>query len=124
MRKFCIKLLSFIIFAICLLNPQGSHAQTSTAGTNGIRRGVAIVMFAGLAGAVLGASTLSFYGEPQDHVSNIWTGLAVGALVGGSYMISQSQKAPMTELGQQAHSNPYQVAKMSRPLVQFQLQFK
>ena len=33
-------------------------------------------------GAVLGASTLPFYDQPTDHVSNVYAGAAVGAAVG------------------------------------------
>lgn len=108
------------LFSFC---PQAAEAQTSTSGTtNGIRRGVAIVMFAGLAGAVLGVSTLSFYGEPQEHINNIWTGLALGALAGGAYVVSQSQKATM-KTEQQRPTNPYQVARVSRSLLQYEFSF-
>ncbi len=107
------------LFSFC---PQGAEAQTSTSGTTGIRRGVAIVMFAGLAGAVLGVSTLSFYGEPQEHINNIWTGLALGALAGGAYVVSQSQKATLTT-EQQRPTNPYQVARVSRSWVQYEISF-
>ncbi len=70
---------------------QISLAQTSsTSGLTGFRRGLATVMFAGLGGAVLGLSTLSFYGEPQDHIGNIWTGLALGVVGGTAYVFSQS----------------------------------
>ena len=110
------------LLIVSLLCPQWAGAQASVSSTTGLRRGVAIVMFAGLAGAVLGASTLSFYGEPQEHISNIWTGLAIGALVGGGYVISQGQK-PAMSLEQQWPTNPYQVAKTKRPLVQYQFDF-
>lgn len=43
-----------------------SVAQSSS--RSGFRKSFATVMFAGLGGAVLGLSTLSFYGNPQDHV--------------------------------------------------------
>lgn len=45
-------------------------------------------MFCGLGGAVLGLSTLSFYGQPEQHISNIYVGLAVGLLAGTSYVIA------------------------------------
>ena len=121
MRRHIIIFLLMVIFFV-FLNPLRAEAQTSTSSTTGIRRGVAIVMFAGLAGAVLGVSTLSFYGEPQEHISNIWTGLAAGALAGGAYVISQSQKSSMA-VDQQVPANPYQVAKLHRPLLQYQFDF-
>lgn len=79
---------NFVIIVISLLFiSQSSLAQTST---TSIRRNVATIMFTGLAGAVLGLSTLSFYGEPQEHVGNIWTGLAVGVVAGSAYVLSRN----------------------------------
>jgi hypothetical protein len=82
---------TFFLSLICvLLLSQNSLAQTSTtSGLTGFRRGLATVMLAGLGGAVLGLSTLSFYGEPQDHIGNIWTGLALGVLGGTGYVLAQ-----------------------------------
>lgn len=82
-----------ILSVVCiLLMAQTSLAQTSTtSGLVGFRRGLATVMLAGLGGAVLGLSTLSFYGEPQEHIGNIWTGLAVGVIGGSAYVLMQSQ---------------------------------
>jgi hypothetical protein len=41
-----------------------------------------LVVGAGAAGAVLGLSTLSFVDKPSQHLSNIWTGTAVGIIAG------------------------------------------
>lgn len=46
------------------------------------RRAVVSIVFAGLGGAVLGLSTLSFYKEPQDHVGNVASGFALGIIAG------------------------------------------
>lgn len=54
------------------------------------RRSVATVIFCGLGGAVVGLSTLSFYGSPQDHTGNIYTGLGLGLALGTAYVISAS----------------------------------
>jgi hypothetical protein len=43
---------------------------------------LATIIYAGLGGAVLGLSTLSFYGRPQDKLSNIAVGFAVGVITG------------------------------------------
>lgn len=40
------------------------------------------IVFSGLAGAVLGLSTLSFYGRPQDRLNNITIGFAFGVIIG------------------------------------------
>lgn len=53
----------------------------------GVRRHVATVIFCGLGGAVLGLSTLSFYGKPQDHTGNIYAGLGVGLVAGAIYIM-------------------------------------
>lgn len=79
------------IFLLILIFSQISFGQTSSTTAN-IRRGIATVMFAGLGGAVVGLSTLSFYGEPQEHIGNIWLGLGIGAIAGTAYLIVDSQK--------------------------------
>jgi threonine/homoserine efflux transporter RhtA len=43
---------------------------------------IILVGVAGAAGAVLGLSTLSFVEKPSKHVSNIWTGAALGIIAG------------------------------------------
>lgn len=74
-----------------VLGLQQSQAQTSS--MSGFRRNFAIVAFAGIGGAVLGLSTLSFYGTPQDHVDNITTGFLFGLAGGMVYVVSDSAKA-------------------------------
>lgn len=49
---------------------------------SGTRKQMATIVFSGLAGAVLGLSTLSFYGRPQDRLSNIAIGFAIGIITG------------------------------------------
>ena len=52
--------------------------ETTRRHSSGPRRQLATIVFAGLGGAILGLSTLSFYGRPQDQLSNIAIGFAVG----------------------------------------------
>jgi hypothetical protein len=52
----------------------------------GPRRQLATIVFAGLGGAILGLSTLSFYGRPQEHLGNIAIGFAVGIIAGTAYV--------------------------------------
>lgn len=77
--------LSFAMAVSTTLLPANSFAQ----GTNverppagGPRRQLGTIIYAGLGGAVLGLSTLSFYGRPQDKLANIAIGFAVGVIVG------------------------------------------
>ena len=106
-----------VVFALLL--PATTFAQQSTS-MIGVRRSVATVMFAGLAGAVLGLSTLSFYGEPQDHVGNIWTGLALGALAGTGYIVAQNSKTTTAFDDLQFKPKPSQNA---RPLFVYNFDF-
>jgi hypothetical protein len=57
---------------------------------SGARRQLATIVFAGLGGAILGLSTLSFYGRPQDHLSNIAVGFAIGVIAGTAYVTVRS----------------------------------
>jgi hypothetical protein len=43
---------------------------------------ILLVAAAGAGGAILGLSTLSFYDTPSKHISNIWTGAALGVIAG------------------------------------------
>lgn len=49
-----------------------------------------IITAAGLSGAVLGLSTLSFVDEPSKHWSNVWTGAAIG-IIGGVVYVAYRQ---------------------------------
>lgn len=60
----------------------------------GPRRHLTTIVFAGLAGAVLGLSTLSFYGRPQDRLSNIAVGFAVGVITGTVYATYKAATEP------------------------------
>lgn len=52
-----------------------------------------VVVGAGLAGAVLGLSTLSFVEEPKDHTDNIITGASIGIIAGVIVVaMNQAQK--------------------------------
>jgi hypothetical protein len=51
----------------------------------GPRKQLAIIIFSGLGGMVLGLSTLSFYGRPQEKLANIGIGFGIGVIVGTLY---------------------------------------
>ncbi len=72
----------FIISHLCLAM---SFAQ-SGGGLEGIvddtKDDVLLVLGGGLAGAVLGLSTLSFVEEPKDHTRNILVGASIGIIAG------------------------------------------
>lgn len=61
---------------------------------SGPRKALATIVFSGLGGAVLGLSTLSFYGRPQDKLSNIAIGFAVGVIAGTTYVTYKAATSP------------------------------
>lgn len=61
---------------------------------SGTRKQMATIIFSGLAGAVLGLSTLSFYGRPQDKLQNIAVAAAVGIIIGASYTTYKTATTP------------------------------
>ncbi len=71
-------------------------AQTTSnkEGSFGPRRQLATIIFAGLSGAILGLSTLSFYGRPQDRLSNIAVGFALGIFAGTIYTTYKAAARP------------------------------
>lgn len=77
---FTILLSFFIASASFAQNSSPQEEKTKT--VSGPRKQLATIIFAGLGGAVLGLSTLSFYGRPQDNLSNIAIGFAVGVITG------------------------------------------
>ena len=60
----------------------------------GPRRQISTIVYMGLAGAVLGLSTLSFYGRPQDKLTNIPIGFGLGVVIGTIYMTYQAATDP------------------------------
>jgi uncharacterized membrane protein YebE (DUF533 family) len=61
---------------------------------SGTRKQLATIVFAGLAGAILGLSTLSFHGRPQDHLSSIAVGFAFGVIGGATYTTYKAATHP------------------------------
>ncbi|OQW52416.1 MAG: hypothetical protein A4S09_08670 [Proteobacteria bacterium SG_bin7] len=119
---------------VVLLIANVALAQNTTrnkeGGTFGARRQLATIIFAGLSGAILGLSTLSFYGRPQDRLSNIAVGFALGIFAGTIYTTYKAASKPSDFYGPGAGffppSNQFQYANNSelfvRP-VQFEWSF-
>ena len=82
-----------LILALCIQAPAYAQGETRSGGP---RKQIATIVFAGLAGAVLGLSTLSFYGRPQDKLSNIAIGFAIGIISGTVYTTYQATTRPHT----------------------------
>ena len=90
-------------FGSLAIPPAQAQAPNANAGQNaaqGPRRHLSNIIFAGLAGAVLGLSTLSFYGRPQDRLSNIAVGFAIGVIGGTVYSTYKAAAEPRDFYGQ------------------------
>jgi hypothetical protein len=80
------------ILTLVLASEVGWAQQESVA--TGPRRQMATIIYSGLGGAVLGLSTLSFYGRPQEKLSNIAIGFALGIIAGTTYVTYQAATNP------------------------------
>ena len=87
-----------LIIILLMLSSFSLHAQEDGGQTAiekyGPRRQISTIVYMGLAGAVLGLSTLSFYGRPQDKLTNIPIGFGVGVIIGTVYMTYQAATNP------------------------------
>jgi|GEM_PF-4752153 len=72
--------------------PGGANSQKSSSG--GPKKQLGIIVFSGVAGGLLGLSTLSFYGRPQDKLANIAIGFALGIITGAVYTTYKAASAP------------------------------
>lgn len=96
-------MIRLLISLVLMISCASSMAQTNGANQNnepsaiekyGPRRQISTIVYMGLAGAVLGLSTLSFYGRPQDKLTNIPIGFGVGVVIGTIYMTYQAAANP------------------------------
>ena len=77
-----------------LLAQEAEESQANVVEKYGPRRQISTIVYMGLAGAVLGLSTLSFYGRPQDKLTNIPIGFGLGVVIGTVYMTYQAATNP------------------------------
>jgi|GEM_PF-890709 len=55
---------------------------------------ISTILYTGLAGGVLGLSTLSFYSRPQDRLSNIAIGFGIGVILGAVWVTWAAARQP------------------------------
>jgi hypothetical protein len=79
-----------VILVMTFMTTSAFGQQNTKKKPSGPRRQLATIVFAGLGGAILGLSTLSFYGRPQEQLSNIAIGFAVGVITGTIYVTFRS----------------------------------
>lgn len=87
--------------------------------SGGPRKQLATIIYAGLGGAVLGLSTLSFYGRPQDKLANIAIGFAVGVMAGTVVVTYNAMTNPDEFYGEQKRNyDEWRIAAVeSQPFV-------
>lgn len=82
---------SIVMFSISSFAQESGGTSTTV---YSFKRGTAIVFFSAVGGAILGLSTLSFYGEPREHTGNITLGAALGLAAGAGYLVWESSQPP------------------------------
>lgn len=95
------KLATLIIIFLFIVNPIASFAQEEKAANGFVDdsiRDMSIVLGSGLAGAILGLSTLSFVDEPSQHTKNIAVGGAIGIIIGVTVVVlSQASQTTLSQ---------------------------
>jgi len=112
-------------FAQSAGGPASSAGDQRAKGLAGPRRQLATIVFAGLGGAILGLSTLSFYGSPQNNLQNIPIGFGIGLIAGITFATARVIANPQELYGTQprleeetAHGNSFQATNsMARPAI-------
>lgn len=113
-KQACKSAIALLVVLSCV--SQG-FAQNTANGGNGLgeqkahviggpRKQLATIVFAGLGGAILGLSTLSFYGRPQENLRNIVIGAAFGIFVGTSYVTYKAALNPAELYGSRPQIEP------------------
>jgi len=104
MKKLICGLFGFyFFFASVLVSP--AFAQNEDDLIKNTQNDIMIVGAAGAAGAILGLSTLSFVDTPSKHVSNIWTGAALGIIAGVIFVAYNSAQKGSEELQSSSEFN-------------------
>ena len=105
MKKLVCSLFGFyFLFASTIVNPAFAQESEDDLIKN-TQNDIMIVGAAGAAGAVLGLSTLSFVDKPSKHVSNIWTGAALGIIAGVIFVAYNSAQKGSEDLQSSSEFN-------------------
>jgi hypothetical protein len=91
MKNVILRILFFS--TILFLWSQNSLAQSGL-NSSAVKRTTATVLFTSIGGGVLGLSTLSFYGKPQEHTDNITIGVLLGLITGVGYVVYDNNRQP------------------------------
>jgi hypothetical protein len=100
-----------------LAQGRNASAEGDRPSPGGPRRQLATIIYSGLGGAVLGLSTLSFYGRPQDKLSNIAVGFAVGVIAGTIAVTYNAATNPDEFYGRNEKQRPTEYLRTTRDLL-------
>lgn len=107
--------LIFLFVTLSLVNGAVVYAQDGEGGKSSSRFGpkkqLSTIIFCGMGGAVLGLSTLSFYGRPQEKLSNIAIGFAIGVITGTVVATYQAAK-PSSQYQEAGFMSPQQPSRL------------
>ncbi len=115
----CFSFVSSLSFPALAQSPD----KAGQSATQGPRRHLANIVFAGLAGAVLGLSTLSFYGRPQDRLSNIAVGFAIGVIGGTMFSTYKAAAEPRDFYGFEDPTLRFETKSEFTPKVAYTFEF-
>jgi hypothetical protein len=107
MKKLVSALLGLYFFlSSALIAP--AYAQDDNDIIKSTQNDIILVGAAGAGGAILGLSTLSFVDKPSKHISNIWTGAALGVIAGVIFVAYNSAQRGSEELQSSRDFNSYE----------------
>lgn len=88
-----------VILAIHMVLTSAAFAQDNSEDfVKSTQQDILLVGAMGAGGAILGLSTLSFYDTASKHISNIWTGAAIGVIAGVIFVAYNSAQKGSEDL--------------------------
>lgn len=99
MFRILVRICLMVNIALPLLAPPALAASARAdkkheLSTRGPGKQLSTIVLAGVAGGILGLSTLSFYGRPQDRLKYIPIGAAIGIIIGATYTTFKAATEP------------------------------
>ncbi len=95
MKKIISLLLAFQLLTAVAFAQEGNEDDDIVKNT---QNDILFVAGAGAAGAIIGLSTLSFVDKPSQHISNVWTGAALGVIAGVVFVAYNSAQRGTEDL--------------------------
>lgn len=98
MKKIVCLLLTVQIFLSGAFVPNAYSQEAEDDIIKSTQNDIMLIGAAAAGGAVLGLSTLSFVDKPSKHISNIWTGAAIGVIAGVIFVAYNSAQRSSEDL--------------------------